>query len=264
MLCLLKTAASRRVLALDATTVRVLRRYREEQEGWYRAHGRIPSGYVFTALDGWPMSPDYLTQTFTQLVRASGLPPVRLHDLRYGAASLALAAGVDLKVVADQLRHDCKTKPMAPDYQADVTLTLLGATLGREERHVIGVRLAPRDAVWLTRRQFFLLSSAWFQIADLDRKPAIKDGHGLHEHPHPQMRGAPRLGRQIVTATRPSQVYSINLDTGLTTFIAELNTVGCDFAVGAGHCAYLLTHHYTGAGSIPIVVRLHYEARCDG
>jgi hypothetical protein len=32
-------------------------------------------------LDGGPMSPDYLTQPFTQLVRASGLPPVRLHDL---------------------------------------------------------------------------------------------------------------------------------------------------------------------------------------
>jgi integrase len=97
VLCPLKTAASRRVLALDATTVRVLR--------WYRAHGWIASGYVFTALDGGPMSPDYLTQTFAQLVKASGLPPVRLHDLRHGAASLALAAGVDLKVVADQLGH---------------------------------------------------------------------------------------------------------------------------------------------------------------
>jgi integrase len=60
---------------------------------------------VFTALDGGPLSPDYLTATFTHLVRASGLPPVRLHDLRHGAASLALAAGVDLKVVADQLGH---------------------------------------------------------------------------------------------------------------------------------------------------------------
>ena len=43
VLCPLKTATSKRVLALDATTVRVLRRYREEQERWYRAHGRIPS-----------------------------------------------------------------------------------------------------------------------------------------------------------------------------------------------------------------------------
>jgi len=105
VLCPLKTATSKRVLALDATTVQVLRRYRAEQDRWYRAHGRRPSGYVFTALDGGPLSPDYLTATFTHLVRASGLPPVRLHDLRHGAASLALAAGVDLKVVADQLGH---------------------------------------------------------------------------------------------------------------------------------------------------------------
>jgi integrase len=103
------------VLALDATTVRVLRRYREEQERWYRGHGRIPSGYVFTSLDGGPMSPDYLTQTFAQLVKASGLPPVRLHDLRHGAASLALAAGVDLKVVADQLGH-CSIVLTADNY----------------------------------------------------------------------------------------------------------------------------------------------------
>ncbi|HSP38024.1 MAG TPA: tyrosine-type recombinase/integrase [Frankiaceae bacterium] len=35
----------------------------------------------------------------------TGLPPVRLHDLRYGAASLDLAAGADLKVVQDLLGH---------------------------------------------------------------------------------------------------------------------------------------------------------------
>jgi len=33
------------------------------------------------------------------------MPPVRLHDLRHGAATLALAAGVDLRVVQDMLGH---------------------------------------------------------------------------------------------------------------------------------------------------------------
>jgi hypothetical protein len=33
------------------------------------------------------------------------LPPVRLHDLRHGAASLAHTAGADLKTVQDQLGH---------------------------------------------------------------------------------------------------------------------------------------------------------------
>ena len=42
--------------------------------------------------------------TFADSTEASG-PPIRLHDLRHGAASLALAAGADLKVVQDMLGH---------------------------------------------------------------------------------------------------------------------------------------------------------------
>jgi integrase len=51
------------------------------------------------------MAPDRLSRYFRQLNDASGLPPIRLHDLRHGAASLALAAGADLKVVQDMLGH---------------------------------------------------------------------------------------------------------------------------------------------------------------
>jgi integrase len=39
------------------------------------------------------------------LIKAVGLPPIRLHDLRQGAASLAHTAGADLKIVQDQLGH---------------------------------------------------------------------------------------------------------------------------------------------------------------
>ncbi|MGW5721879.1 tyrosine-type recombinase/integrase [Amycolatopsis sp. NPDC003865] len=46
-----------------------------------------------------------LTQLFRRLNTASRLPPVRLHDLRHGAASLALAAGNDLKFVQALLGH---------------------------------------------------------------------------------------------------------------------------------------------------------------
>jgi site-specific recombinase XerD len=67
-----------------------------------RYHG---SGYVITCLNGDPMAPDRLSRHFRQLSAAGGLPPIRLHDLRHGAASLALAAGADLKVVQDMLGH---------------------------------------------------------------------------------------------------------------------------------------------------------------
>ena len=63
------------------------------------------SGYVFTNLNGDPMAPDRLSRTFKKLAAEAGLPPIRLHDLRHGAATLALAAGVDLRTVQDQLGH---------------------------------------------------------------------------------------------------------------------------------------------------------------
>jgi Phage integrase family len=39
------------------------------------------------------------------LVREADLPPIRPHDLRHGAASLMLAAHVDIKVVSELLGH---------------------------------------------------------------------------------------------------------------------------------------------------------------
>jgi integrase len=63
------------------------------------------SGYVFTRPDGTPLHPDYVTQRFRILVARAGLPPIRLHDLRHGAATLAHTAGADLKTVQDQLGH---------------------------------------------------------------------------------------------------------------------------------------------------------------
>jgi len=105
VVCPLKTQASRRVVALDSTTVEMLRAHQRAQQQYCRAMGIIASGYVFTGTDGGPLSPDYLTRTFRGLIAETGMPPVRLHDLRHGAASLALAAGADPKVVADQLGH---------------------------------------------------------------------------------------------------------------------------------------------------------------
>jgi integrase len=102
-----KTAASRRTIALDRTTVRLLREHHRRQQAEREAAGNQwrDSGYLFTAPDGLPLHPDWLTRRFRRLVTLSGLPPVRLHDLRHGAASLALAAGTDLKTVQALLGH---------------------------------------------------------------------------------------------------------------------------------------------------------------
>ena len=105
--CPPKTAHSSRVIALDRTTVAALAEHRDRQRAEAAAYGPgyHASGYVFTNLNGDPMAPDRLTWMFRALAAQAGLPPVRLHDLRHGAASLALSAGVDLRVVQDMLGH---------------------------------------------------------------------------------------------------------------------------------------------------------------
>jgi integrase len=103
--CPTKTEAGRRVIALDATTVAALCRHRARQNAELADLGSDGCGYVFTNQRGRPISPDTLTRTFNELIAAGDLPPVRLHDLRHGAGSLALQAGADLKVIQDQLGH---------------------------------------------------------------------------------------------------------------------------------------------------------------
>jgi integrase len=95
------------MLVLDHATTGVLRRHqwRQQREAEDRGREWDARGFVFTALRGGPLAPQRLSRLFRKLNAASGLPPVRLHDLRHGAATLALAAGVELKVVQAMLGH---------------------------------------------------------------------------------------------------------------------------------------------------------------
>jgi integrase len=100
-----KTESSVRLLVFDRTTTAVLRAHRAKQIAECAAAGVEPSGYVLTDLHGQPLRPEYLYYMFQKLTKTADLPPIRLHDLRHTAASLALEAGADLKVVSDQLGH---------------------------------------------------------------------------------------------------------------------------------------------------------------
>jgi integrase len=102
-----KSDAGRRVIALDKTTIAALREHWLRQQAEHAAAGTrwAETWYVFTTKTGRPFGPDRMTRLFRMLVAASGLPPVTLHGLRHGAATLALATGTDLKVVQDQLGH---------------------------------------------------------------------------------------------------------------------------------------------------------------
>jgi integrase len=102
-----KTKRSRRQLALDRATVGALRDHRrrqlEERISWGPAWQ--DTGLVFTREDGTLIHPDRLTKSFNRHVNGSGLPRIRLHDLRHTHATLALQAGIHPKVVSERLGH---------------------------------------------------------------------------------------------------------------------------------------------------------------
>lgn len=102
-----KSDAGQRSIALDEGTMAALKAHRKHQLADRLAHGTawVESGKVFCAEDGSPLYPNDVSEMFEDLGMAADLPPIRLHDLRHGAASLMLAAGVDMKVVQETLGH---------------------------------------------------------------------------------------------------------------------------------------------------------------
>jgi integrase len=58
---------------------------------------------VFTYPDGRPLTGQYVSQRFEVLAYRAGLPLIRFHDLRHGAASMA--AGLDTKYISALLGH---------------------------------------------------------------------------------------------------------------------------------------------------------------
>ena len=77
--------------------------------GWPGGAAWVETGLVFTREDGSALHPEFVTRHFERLAREAGLPPIRLHDLRHGAATLALAGGADLKTVSEMLGHSTIT-----------------------------------------------------------------------------------------------------------------------------------------------------------
>jgi hypothetical protein len=102
-----KTDASDREIAVDAETMTLLKEHDKRQKRERLAAGEdwIESGFVFTDEIGRPLHPQHVTDRFYGICYQAGLPPIRLHDLRHGAATAMLAAGVDIKIVQETLGH---------------------------------------------------------------------------------------------------------------------------------------------------------------
>ncbi len=100
-----------RTIRLQPELVAALKAQRKDQaeERLLLGAGYHDDGLVFAKANGEALHPDHFSREFTRRVKRSGLPKIRLHDLRHTYATLALAAGVPAKVVADRLGHSSVT-----------------------------------------------------------------------------------------------------------------------------------------------------------
>ncbi|MFE7410227.1 tyrosine-type recombinase/integrase [Streptomyces laurentii] len=84
-------------------------------------------GYVFTTKSGRPIEPRNYTRTFTRLTAETGLPAIRLHDVRHGTATLLAAADVPPRVIMAILGHS----------QIAVTMNVYTHVVDRSQREAM-------------------------------------------------------------------------------------------------------------------------------
>lgn len=102
-----KSKAGERIVDLDRDSVEhgKAHRTRRKRERLQAGSAWEDSGRMFTTELGEPLRPDWVTLRFKHLAAEAGLPVIKFHAARHTAASLALEAGIDVKVVSEQLGH---------------------------------------------------------------------------------------------------------------------------------------------------------------
>ena len=126
----LKTKRSRRTLAAPAATMASLRAHHARQGeerlrvGTHWRNGQLD--LVFTDAWGAPLGGETITRHFQELLATAGLPRMRFHDLRHGAASIMLAAVEQPRVVMERLGHS----------QISTTLDIYAHVLPEQDRAV--------------------------------------------------------------------------------------------------------------------------------
>ncbi len=140
-----------RTVDLDPHTVALLRRHRkcQHEERLAFGQGYMASDDVFTREDGTYHHPDVVSSAFARAVKATGLPRIRLHDLRHTHATILLKEGVPVKVVSERLGHadpafTMKTyQHVLPGMQADAAVLFANLVKTAQDQ---GSASGPADA----------------------------------------------------------------------------------------------------------------------
>lgn len=102
-----KSKNSRRTMRIGANMVAALRQHHRGQAAERLAMGErwVDSGRVFTTPIGSTLDPRNVLRDFKELCKTAGVPVMRFHSLRHTCATLMLAEGEPLEVIADRLGH---------------------------------------------------------------------------------------------------------------------------------------------------------------
>ena len=102
-----KNRTSERVIRVPEAMTSLLKEYRRSQSQLQLAMGDLWQGSekVFTSQTGTPIHPDSITGWFKSFIKRNDLPDIHLHSLRHTNATLLIAAGTDIRTVANRLGH---------------------------------------------------------------------------------------------------------------------------------------------------------------
>lgn len=103
----LKTEASTSAMPLPARAAEALQRWERDQRKMRMnaRYWRDDLDLVFTTRTGSALEPRGINRAWERLCEKTGVPVVRLHDLRHACASYLINAGADLVTVQGYLRH---------------------------------------------------------------------------------------------------------------------------------------------------------------
>ena len=103
-----KTKKSNRSVKLTAKAVELLIKHKEHQlEAKSQAGSEwVENNLVFCTSLGTPINPTKLLERFKTLLKKTGLPHMRFHDLRHSVATILFAMNVHPKIVQELLGHN--------------------------------------------------------------------------------------------------------------------------------------------------------------
>lgn len=104
-----KTAAGKRTVYLPASTMRLLKEHKADQNAQRLEMGEtwIDEGAVFTQWNGKRMQVDTPSSKFRKMLKSYGLPVIRLHDLRHTGATLLISGDnpMDPVTISKRMGH---------------------------------------------------------------------------------------------------------------------------------------------------------------